>query len=100
MKLTIPDSYWKPNSDPDIGDARLLCAEPLEINGLAMHLEAWLVEAFEPLTEGGRQTNPYVDEDLRNVWHVFSSGGDAGEHFQTMTINGKQYVVVATPFID
>jgi hypothetical protein len=94
MKLVIPDSYWEPMS-PESGDDRLLCREPLEINGLSMHVEAWRVEMTAG--ENSTQAHLYDDDDFQQMWRVFSNGdGD----FQTTQIRGKEYVIFATPFVD
>lgn len=63
----------------------------LVVNGVPLHLEAIAVE----VGEGGVQdASNRSDESLALVHGAVGANG----HWQTLEINGRDYVLIATPF--
>lgn len=61
------------------------------VNGLPLHLEAIAVQ----VGEGGLQeASDQSDESLALVHQAVGSHG----HWQTLEIDGRDYVLIATPF--
>lgn len=81
--IDIPESAWEVCVD----ESRLLAQ--ITVNGLSMHLEAW--EVYD--TKDGMQCAVQHDEDFERIFYAV--GADAA--FQTLTIRGREYVLVATP---
>lgn len=85
IHILIPPRMWR----DDRGDAtKLHCV--ISISGTMLHLEA-----IEVHTVNGEQqaVNPELADDFTYVC-LFGSEGP----FDTTEINGKRYVLVATPF--
>lgn len=86
--LRIPDHLWKPNDA--LSDPQNILHVTVVVCGLSMHFEAWEV------THGDHYqmtaASPYKGELERIHEAVHGSGP-----FQTTTINGRSYVIIATP---
>jgi hypothetical protein len=85
--LQIPDSDWEdsgPDNDPT---ARLLAA--ITLNGCPMHLEAYAV--IEDATGQRFEDEAFIDQE-NAVLSVLVDGAA-----RTVEINGRDYVLVATP---
>lgn len=87
LKLTIPDTDWEQISDVN-GDPSARLLSSLCINGLMLHVEAWVVT-----TEGEQHTiDPLMDDDLGYLIMTNDTT------FRTTKIMGRDYVIIATPF--
>lgn len=97
MELTIPDSEWEEAGEGgDNGDdptTRLTLPGGLYINGTPHHVEAWAV-SYEDGDYGKRQVCDFSDESYEHVF--YGVGGD--DEWMTTTINGREYVIIITPF--
>jgi hypothetical protein len=63
----------------------------LVVNGLPLHLEALVVSADEHgIQRGSRE----ADEGLAMIHQAVGADG----HWQTLEIDGHEYVLIATPF--
>jgi hypothetical protein len=89
-QVTIPDNWWRPNEALDTPTDCLYGT--LEINGYAMHIEAWAIT----VDDDGLQTtvNSAYTEDFAQLHDAVHADG----HFQTKTINGREYIILASPF--
>jgi hypothetical protein len=87
ITVTIPQATWNDFS----GDrSRLICV--IDINGTFMHLEA-----FQVHNVGASNEQQPVNEDHQDDFDLLCRYGTEGE-FETTEIDGKPYVLVATPF--
>lgn len=85
IHILIPPGMWR----DDRGDAtKLHCV--ISISGTMMHLEAIQVH------DVGDEQQP-VNRDLTDEFMYLSLYGSDGP-FDTTEINGKSYILVATPF--
>jgi hypothetical protein len=87
-RITLADEAWEqigPEHDPAL---RLLAC--LTLNRVPFHVEAYAVG-----NNGGIQCCP--DEWLTSQWQALCLL-EPDEPFTEMTINGRQYVVVARPY--
>lgn len=96
VQVVVPAEAWRPCADVDAEDYVLGVLDEwtyllatLVVNGVSLHLEA-----FEVWPSNGRQVAKLHDDQVTAYAHAAGSG----EPFQTMTIGGRQYVVVATPY--
>lgn len=87
--LTIPEDAWEPQ-EPDGTDpwGRILAA--FTVNGHPLHLEAWAVADNQ---EGIQEVTEYPD----NLDHISAISGDGGR-FRTITVKGREYMLVAYSF--
>lgn len=94
VHVTVPEDAWRPVYEPDEDDAphidtRAKLHATLVVNGLSMHLDAWqIVEGSSP------QRAVVWDDDLDAIHDAVHADGP----FETLTIGGREYAVVATPF--
>jgi len=85
ITILIPPGMWRDTH----GDAsKLHCV--ISINGTMMHLEALQVHDVDGLQEA---VNPELAADFTSL-RLYGAEGP----FETTRINGKPYVLVATPF--
>ncbi len=84
IRVPIPATMW---SDGRGNGTKLHCL--IEIAGTTMHLEAIQVQLIDDVQQ-------VVNPDLADEFTYVSLYGNEGE-FQTTEINGKSYVLVATP---
>ena len=94
VKLDIPAAAWEDTSDTSVGrekdGSRLGCT--VQIGGVLFH-----AEAFEAKDNSGFQT--LTNEDLSDTLDaLFTIAGDSTDGFQTTEINGRNYIIVLTPF--
>lgn len=93
MQLTVPDEAWTNTNAPDEAP-RLLTT--VVINGTLMHLEAIAVHmhATPPETTPIQEAvNSDEDEDLGLIFNAVAADGP----WDTTTIDGREYVLIATP---
>lgn len=92
ITIEIPEDAWEPahednEEEGERADDRLITT--IVINRTPMHLEAWAVE-----NDGDNiQQHPAYPDDLSNLASAVGADG----HFDTTTINGRDYVLVASP---
>jgi hypothetical protein len=84
--LEIPASAWRAVT---VDGSRLMAT--LVVNGLPLHLEAIEVEVDESRIQ---RASDESDDSLELV-HM-AAGADG--HWQTLEIDGREYVLMATPF--
>ena len=85
ITILIPPGMWR----DDRGDAsKLHCV--INISGTMMHLEAIQVREVDGVQEA---VNPELSADFTYLGLYGNEG-----QFDTTDINGKPYVLVATPF--
>ena len=85
ITIIIPPGMWR----DDRGDAsKLHCV--ISISGTMMHLEAIQVREVDGVQEA---VNPELSADFTYLGLYGNEG-----QFDTTDINGKPYVLVATPF--
>lgn len=87
IALRIPPEAWEP-ADGD--SSRLRCV--ISINGTLMHLEALRVR-YVGTARVQQAANPKHARDFDFLCRYGSEG-----HFQTITINRRRYVLIASPF--
>ena len=87
ITILIPPAMWL---DIDGDGSRLKCV--LSINGTLMHLEAIHVHYVGPDREQ-RAVSARLESDFELLCRYGSEG-----QFETTDINGKPYVLIATPF--
>lgn len=68
---------------------RLLCTEPLVINGVMFHVEAWRVG----MAVGNTQFAHYGDLDA-----IADALGAADKPFRTVEFWGEPYVIIISPY--
>ena len=88
IKLNLPDGAWENNDGVEPEGTRLLTT--ILLNGVLMHLEAWEVY----IDDAGVQQHPTHPEDLDKLTDLMG----ADSPFHTWEINGRRYIVIATPF--
>jgi hypothetical protein len=88
--IVIPDGVWVPTGD-DEGDPHARLLATIRINGGAFHVEAYAVK----LDEHGCQV--IADGYFQDEWDGLCLL-EPNEAFETQTINGRDYVIVARPF--
>lgn len=88
-ELTIPEDVWRENDALDVPETCLTAT--ITINGCEMHLEAWAVEDV-----GDRQLT--ADLGYSQALVDLRLAVNADSPFYTITIKGRPYVLVATPF--
>jgi len=96
----IPESAWEPTGDfaPDCdARTRLSCVVRLSgVNqGIDMHVDAFEVCEDDDGVFG--VVNPYLTQDMVNLWGIAGWEGDRPE---TLEIEGRQYIVVMYPFTE
>lgn len=91
--ITIAPEDWEPTgpdaeSDPDEPDptARLLAS--INVNGCALHLEAFAVVDNDSCQEAA---HAHFHDDVEALQNMQDTA------FQTVEINGRTYILVATP---
>lgn len=94
LKITVPDDAWEP-SGPELDaeypaggypESRLLAS--VVINGTPMRLEAYEVTRDE---DGQRAADITFADDVEHLQAMQDVA-----RFQTTTINGREYILVAT----
>lgn len=90
VNISVPDDLWEPNDGLD--DPLNALRVTLHVNGYPMHFEAWEVHE----DEDGHQhaVAPEYEENIDALWSAVSGDG----RFQTTRINGREYILVASPF--
>ena len=99
VSITIPEDQWELIGFDDDGNenaSRLLAT--IKINGTQFHLEAVEVR------EGERRSSVDVDAPEQEyvdapdwIQEAIAASAD-GEPVQTITIKGREYVLIATPY--
>ncbi len=86
--IIIPHKAWDLTGDEDDPSSRLYAS--IEINGLAMHVEAHAVKN----DKDGNQVaaNPYFQREVENYQNAQDTG------FTTIRMRGRNYIIVCTPF--
>ena len=87
ISITIPPTVWQ-LAEGD--DSRLICV--ISINGTSMHLEAIRVRS-----RGRPRVQQAVNARHQADFDLLCQFGSEGQ-FETTEINGKHYVLIATPF--
>lgn len=82
--VSIPSDCW---TDVEGDGSRLLAT--IDVNHCSLHLEAFAVER-----DAGIQAWATNVEELSAIYAA--SGADGG--WQTVPINGREYVLIATPY--
>lgn len=90
VTVTFPEHQWELNDALDDPTA-CLRGPILIINGLPMHLEAWAVDYDEA---GIQQPADEYAEDYEKLHEAVHADGS----FNTISIRGRDYIVVASPF--
>ncbi|HYH05722.1 MAG TPA: hypothetical protein VEK11_01565 [Thermoanaerobaculia bacterium] len=85
ITIIIPPGMWR---DARGNATKLHCV--ISISGTMLHLEAIQVHEVDGVQQA---LNPELEQDFTYI-SLFGSEGQ----FETTEINGKQYVLVATPF--
>jgi hypothetical protein len=85
--IEIPDSAWQPNDGLDDATARLRVT--LTVNGYHLHLEAWKVSYHDDL-----QVHDAYPDDYDNLHAAVGADG----WFGTITIEGSDYILLASPY--
>jgi hypothetical protein len=88
VAITVPEDAWRESDGEDDPRARLRVR--LLVNGTRMHLEAWAVAEDD---EAGTQEHPASPDDLQ----ALGAAVGASKPFTTTVIQGRPYVLVATP---
>lgn len=87
--VSIPFAEWEQTGSEGDESSRLLCTG--EINRLPLHVEAY---AIKDDPEYGQTV---ADATFEYEWHgICALNPDGG--FCTVEINGREYVIVASPF--
>lgn len=96
VAVQLPAQVWRPvgdepdDDDADAGDTRSFLLSTLIVNGLHLHLEAHeVVPDSDP-----QECRQLGEERLNGLWQFAEWDG----HFDTMELDGREYLVVATPF--
>ena len=84
--VEIPASAWQPAAEDG---SRLITT--VVVNGLPLHLEAIEVSTDEYGIQRGCGD---ADESLATIHEVVGAEG----HWQTVTIGGRDYVLIASPY--
>lgn len=84
LKIQIPEKEWDQNGPPEDPRSQLLVT--LVVSGCMLHLEA-----YSRMANGGSFDGP---QEMLNAIE-FSADYD---EVQTLTIAGREYVLIATPF--
>jgi len=92
MQLTIPESDWEKTGSEEDPASRLYYTG-MSINGLSMHVEAIAVIEKDEQHDYGEQTAADImfEDEVGTLQDMCDTA------FQTTTINGREYVLVATP---
>lgn len=85
ITIIIPPGMWR---DERENATKLHCV--ISISGTMLHLEAIQVHEVDGVQQA-------ISPDLEEDFTYISLFGNEGQ-FETTEINGKQYVLVATPF--
>jgi hypothetical protein len=85
-----PDEYWEITGDDEDPTSRLSLRPMLNMCGVSMHVEAHAVEVVGGVQEG---SHPWGQSALDGMGTIYDGDGP----FETKTINGRDYVIVAFP---
>jgi hypothetical protein len=88
--MRIPESAFTPCSDSTDPHAR--CLAWVQINGMNCHVEA--IAVYVDANDIQNATDPEWQSALEQVYEAV--GGDGG--WQTITMFGREYVLILTPF--
>lgn len=97
FNFQVPDHAWEQTGCGDDLETRLLAT--ISINGTHMHLEAIQVKKVTT-TRGNHDYTMQVAVDEQLEDDVEGYQRIQGTEFSTTTINGREYIFVATPFGD
>ena len=86
LALEIPEHEWG-----EVGCGRQRLKATVILNGLDFHLDAFEVAADK---SGVQHAAPELDQTLVAIHEALAADGP----FETLSISGRNYVVVATPF--
>jgi len=88
-RITLPASAWR----TDAAEPRSIAAlhTTLEINGCSMHVMAISVDMRDGVQRG-------VNDDLDATLDLMSNATGAGDPWETVDIDGRDYVLLVTPF--
>lgn len=89
FSVTIPDEAWEEVNE-GLETPRNSLITTLVVNGLPMHLEAWRVEVVGDI-QGA------ADSEYHDCFEQLHAAVNADGHFNTTTISGGEYILVATP---
>jgi hypothetical protein len=93
LRLEVPDDAWDPVGPPEDPTARLLLT--LSVGHCSLHLEAWaLADRGEDGEDDGIQQLVVLADALDDLANAVGATGP----FETHEINGRGYVLVASPF--
>jgi hypothetical protein len=92
VTVTVPEHLWETNDGMDNPTDRL--SVTLLVGRYPMHFEAWAVTYDDEA-----MIQHAADGDDSDLDHLFAAVGGDGS-FQTTTIRGRQYILVASPFCD
>ncbi len=87
--LTIPEAQWEATGDYLDDPFSRLTAE-IELNGIPMHVEAFEIDADN--RDGQHLRDADADDALGRLV------GDGGFPVRTMTMHGREYAVLISPF--
>lgn len=88
--VSMPADAWEPTGPDSDPESRLLAC--LVIGGCRMHLEAYEVRIDKHNTQVA--ANSLFDNNVSSAYCV----GEPDKPFETIDINGKTYILVATPY--
>ena len=89
MNITIPFEQWEQTGSEEDITSRLLSG--ITINGLPLHVEAI---AIDPDDDIQKAADPTFEDDVERYQSIQDT------NFRTTEINGRQYIIVATPHGD
>lgn len=95
--LTIPDDAWVANSGLDNDPEACLFATLVLNDDLYLHVEAWAVTYADEGDRIGTVQRAAHDLYEDNFGDLHAAVGADG-HFDTLTIKGREYIVLASPF--
>lgn len=89
--FSIPEDHWEPSGEEDGDPTSRLTAAAL-VNGIPMHFEAHVVEEIDGVQ---RAVGDYP-EDLDSISQIANPDGP----FYTVSIRGRDYVLLAYAFVN
>lgn len=88
--LSLDSFTWEPTGSDENPQSRLLST--LYISGYPLHVEAYEVRRDEQV--GQTTADKMFEDDLNHYYAATCLEG----RFDTIMINGREYIIVATPF--
>lgn len=90
-QVNLPDGVWRPVGDEDLpGGEKAKLTTSITIADTRMHLDAWQVDPDARSLQAALQDDTGLSE--------VAAGVGADGRFETTTIDGHEYVIVATPY--